>query len=178
LAKTNPPTVLPSNLPTFPSSLPPFLLGILLTAGWWFIFIWFNFNQINTLGLLPGSLAALTTGASDASLRQLVTGPSLTFPAAAAWPEWFITLFQTFWGSFGGGSTIDLPGWVYWLLSLLCLFALLPAITSYVLCLASCISPFLFTTPRGYAARGRGGKTTAQARILRLRPDVRPCLYR
>ncbi|MBI1878512.1 MAG: glycosyltransferase family 39 protein, partial [Chloroflexi bacterium] len=127
------------------SSILPFFLGALLTSGWWFLFIWLNFNQVDSLGLLPGSLAVLTTGASDASLRQLTTSALLTFPSTTAWLEWFITLFETFWGSFGGGSAIDLPGWIYGLLSLLCLFALLPAITSCVLRLAFHVSRFTFT---------------------------------
>ncbi|MCK6626269.1 MAG: glycosyltransferase family 39 protein [Anaerolineae bacterium] len=119
------------------SSILLFFLGSLLTAGWWFIFIWFNFNQIDSLGLLPGSLAALTAGTSDASLRQLSSVPALTFPALSAWLEWFTTLFETFWGSFGGGSTIDLPVWVYWLLALFCLLAIISRLTSYILRLSS-----------------------------------------
>ncbi|MBE7551983.1 MAG: glycosyltransferase family 39 protein [Anaerolineales bacterium] len=107
------------------SSILLFFLGSLLTAGWWFIFIWLHFNQVDTLGLLPGSLAALTAGTSDASLRQLFTTPSLSFPSLATWLEWFITLFETFWGSFGGGSTIDLPAWSYGLLAFLCLLAII-----------------------------------------------------
>jgi len=130
-----------ANLPTFHSSILPFFLGLLLTAGWWFIFIWLNFNQIDTLGLLSGSMAALTAGTSDASLRQLSSAPSLTFPALTAWLEWFTTLFETFWGSFGGGSTIDLPVWVYWLLALFCLLAIVLRLTSYVLRLSSLPSP-------------------------------------
>lgn len=114
------------------SPLLPFFLGFLLTAGWWFSFIWRHFNQVGTLGLLPGSLVALTAGTSDASLRQLSAAPTLTFPSLAAWLEWFTTLFKTFWGSFGGGSTIDLPTWVYGLLSLLCLLALLPELMFFV----------------------------------------------
>ncbi len=115
-------------LPIFQSSILPFSIASLLTAGWWFIFIWLHFNQVDTLGLLPGSLAALTAGTSDASLRQLSTAPALTFPSLAAWLEWFTTLFETFWGSFGGGSTIDLPAWSYWLLACLCLLALIPGV--------------------------------------------------
>jgi hypothetical protein len=45
----------PSNLPIF---ILPFFAGVLLTGGWWFSFIWLNFNQVDRLGLLPGSLAA------------------------------------------------------------------------------------------------------------------------
>ncbi|GIK41266.1 MAG: hypothetical protein BroJett011_50990 [Chloroflexota bacterium] len=111
--------------PIFHPSILPFSIASLLTAGWWFIFIWLHFNQVDTLGLLPGSLAALTAGTSDASLRQLSTTPSLTFPSPAAWLEWFTTFFETFWGSFGGGSTIDLPAWSYWLLAFLCLLAII-----------------------------------------------------
>ncbi|MBE7471246.1 MAG: glycosyltransferase family 39 protein [Anaerolineales bacterium] len=120
------------NLPTFHSSILPFFLGLLLTAGWWFIFIWFNFNQIDSLGLLPGSLAALTAGTSDASLRQLSSTSTLTFPALTVWLEWFTTLFETFWGSFGGGSTIDLPAWIYGLLVCLCFLAIISGVRCQV----------------------------------------------
>ncbi len=113
------------------------LTGAFLTTGWWFIFIWLNFNQVTSLGWLSGSLAALTAGASDTSLRQIAAGGSLTLPSAIAWLEWFITLFETFWGSFGGGSTIDLPTWTYGLLAIFCLLAIIPAFTSYVLRLVS-----------------------------------------
>jgi hypothetical protein len=127
----NPPSSIHYPLSTiyYASRLSPillFCLGALLTGGWWFIFTWLNFNEVTSLGWLPGSLAALTAGASDASLRQIAAAGSLTLPPVAAWLEWFVTLFETFWGSFGGGSTIDLPTWVYWLLAIICLLALFP----------------------------------------------------
>ncbi|MBN1220943.1 MAG: glycosyltransferase family 39 protein [Anaerolineae bacterium] len=100
------------------------LLGAALTAGWWFIFIWRNFNQVNARGWLSGSLAALTAGTADASLRQLGRGSTVALPPLTAWLEWFSTLFTSFWGLFGGGATIKLPGWGYWLLAFFCLLAI------------------------------------------------------
>jgi hypothetical protein len=58
--------------------------------------------------------------------------------------EWFVTLFKTFWGSFGGGSTIDLPTWVYGLLGVICLIAVSP----YMLRLASCVLRHVSSTSR------------------------------
>ncbi len=101
------------------------LAGAIVTGGWWFVFIWFHFNQVDRLGLFPGSLAALTAGTADASLHQLTAGgSSVAFPPVTAWLEWFTTLFQSFWGLFGGGSTIEWPGWIYWLLAVICLLAI------------------------------------------------------
>lgn len=100
------------------------LAGALLTGGWWFVFIWRNFNQVDSLGWVSGSLAALSAGTADASLRQLAAGSgSINLPPPAGWLEWAATFFQSFWGLFGGGSTIEFPAWVYWLLFLFCVIA-------------------------------------------------------
>jgi hypothetical protein len=123
------------------------LTGAALTSAWWFIFIWRNFNQVETRGLFAGSLAALSAGTSDASLRQLSAGGPIALPAPAAWLAWFTRLFQTFWGSFGGGSTIELPTWLYWLLALVCLLALIPLMTPYVLRITHYVLRFTFYTP-------------------------------
>ncbi len=107
------------------------LAGAALTGGWWFLFVWRNFNQIDAQGLVRGSLAALSAGTADASLRQLTSGNSLTLPPLSAWLEWAITLFKSFWGLFGGGGTIPFPTWIYWLLALisgLSLIGFLPAL--------------------------------------------------
>ena len=99
------------------------LVGALLTGGWWFLFIWRNFNQIAAQGLIGGSLAALGAGTSDASLRQISTGSGFSLPSLSAWLEWFVTLFKSFWGLFGGGGTIEFPSWIYLLLAIFCLLA-------------------------------------------------------
>ncbi len=106
------------------ASLVPLLLGAALTAGWWFIFVWANFNRVTELGWLAGSLAALAAGTADASLRQLSAGAPLTLPPPTNWLSWAGTLFQTFWGSFGGGSTINFLLWHYGLLAGVCGLAL------------------------------------------------------
>ncbi len=113
--------------PLHPRTLAPFLAlltGAALTGGWWFIFVWRTFNQIDTQGFISGSLAALSAGAADASLRQLTRAASITLPPLAAWLEWSATLFQSFWGLFGGGGTIELPSRLYWLLAAICLLAI------------------------------------------------------
>ncbi|MCB0166529.1 MAG: phospholipid carrier-dependent glycosyltransferase [Anaerolineae bacterium] len=99
------------------------IAGATLTGGWWFIFIWRNFNQIATQGLIGGSLAALGAGTSDASLRQISTGAGFSLPSLNAWLEWFTTLFKSFWGLFGGGGTIEFSGWIYILLAIFCLLS-------------------------------------------------------
>lgn len=94
--------------------------GAAFTAGWWFGFVWLNFNQVGALGLVRGSLAALTAGTADASLRQLAGGSTtVVLPPPGQWLAWGLTLFQTFWASFGGGSSINFPTWVYNLLAVL-----------------------------------------------------------
>ncbi len=106
-------------------------LGTVLTAGWWFVFIWHNFNQIHSQGWLAGSLAALRAGTADATLRQLGSGTTITLPPLALWSEWISTFFQSFWGFFGGGSTIPLPIWLYWLLALSSTLSLITLIVTY-----------------------------------------------
>lgn len=104
----------------FAASLVPLLLGAAITAGWWFVFVWVSFNRVAEQGWLAGSLAALTAGTADASLRQLSAGAPLTLPPPTGWLSWAGTLFQTFWGSFGGGSTINFGPWHYGLLAGVC----------------------------------------------------------
>lgn len=105
------------------------LAGALVTTGWWFGFVWVHFNQVDSRGWLQGSLAALSAGSSGVSgetLQQLGRGIALTVPGAGLWLEWFSRLFQSFWGRFGGGGSIELPAWSYWLLFVFCLLAVIP----------------------------------------------------
>ncbi|HEX9926650.1 MAG TPA: hypothetical protein VGD99_28650, partial [Anaerolineae bacterium] len=117
-----------SQIPDPRSQIPnlfAFLTAAALTAGWWFAFIWINFNRVETLGLVRGPVAAISAGTSDISLRHLMNGEGfIAFPSVRAWVAWFVLLFQSFWGLYGGGSTIELPAWVYWLLAMFCLAAL------------------------------------------------------
>jgi len=101
------------------------LAGAALTGGWWFAFVWYHFNQIDTQGWLAGSLAALSAGTADASLRRLSGGGALgSLPPLSGWLAWVAQLFKSFWGLFGGGGTIGFAGWVYGLLAGLCLLAM------------------------------------------------------
>jgi hypothetical protein len=113
----------------FTHSLLFILLGATLTAGWWFIFIWHNFNQVDALGPVAGSLAALTAGTADASLRSLSSGDGLNLPPPAAWLTWAGQMFRSFWGLFGGGATIAYPGWIYGLLAMLIALAVAGLVT-------------------------------------------------
>lgn len=114
----------PPGYPLIAVRLIGLLTGAVITAGWWFIFVWQNFNQVSSQGLLAGSLAALSAGTSDASLRQIAAGSGFSFPAPSAWLAWLATLFKSFWGLFGGGGTIEFPGWIYGLLAVICAIAL------------------------------------------------------
>ncbi len=114
------------------SGLAVLLIGAVISSGWWFGFIWRHFNQIDRQGLWAGSLAAVAAGTADATLRQIDTGLSITWPTLAQWLEWFVTFFKSFWGLFGGGSTIELPAWSYWLLALFCLLAAIPYLKTLI----------------------------------------------
>ncbi|MFQ5613972.1 MAG: hypothetical protein ACE5H9_17760, partial [Anaerolineae bacterium] len=149
--------------------------GAFMGAGWWFGFVWLQFNQIERLGWLRGSLAALTAGTADASLRRLSAGADLRLPPPSAWLEWSSTFFRSFWGLFGGGGTIALPGWGYLLLAALSvlaiggLFARRAGEQS-----AGNITPFLLATPflflllplARFILTGGSVAETAQARHL------------
>lgn len=101
-----------------------FTLGATVTGGWWFGFVLWHFNQIESQGLLSGILAALSAGAADASLRQVAAGSvSFAFPPPGDWLTWVVTLFQSWVGLFGGGSTIRLPLWIYGVLAIVYLAA-------------------------------------------------------
>ncbi|MCB0197277.1 MAG: glycosyltransferase family 39 protein [Anaerolineae bacterium] len=107
------------------------LAGVATTSGWWFFFVWRNFNQIPSQGLIAGSLAALSAGTSDASLRQISDTSGITWPSLTDWLDWVTTLFQSFWGLFGGGGTIALPNWVYALLAIISFLALGSLLLAY-----------------------------------------------
>lgn len=106
------------------SRLVAWLAGFLITGGWWFGFIWWHFNRGDQLGWLAGSWAALTAGTADASLRELSTGLTIHLPPLPTWGEWWQLLFYSFWGLFGGGSTIELPVWLYGLFAIATLWSL------------------------------------------------------
>lgn len=107
------------------------LAGAALTLGWWFAFVWIHFNQVDTQGWLGGTLAALSAGSSGVSgqtMQQLGGGLALSMPAPRLWLAWLAALFTSFWGQFGGGGAIELPGWAYGLLAALNVAALLGAL--------------------------------------------------
>ncbi len=104
--------------------------GAALSGGWWFIFIWRQFNQVEQLGWWRGSFAALVASTSDATLRNVAAGGRISLPPLAAWLDWPLHLFQSFWGRFGGGGSITFPLWVYWLLALFCLLTCLVPLRS------------------------------------------------
>ncbi len=108
------------------------VIGAALTGGWWFIFVWYHFNQIETLGLVQGSFAALSAGTADASLRYIGQVKAVIVPPLGVWLEWVTLLFQSFWGLFGGGSTIPFSNWIYWLLAFISLVITIGLVRLYM----------------------------------------------
>lgn len=82
-------------------------LFTLVGASWWFGWIIYYFNTIKTDGLIFGSLKPLLASGPDVSMRRvfaLFGGEAFTGPerpgaiAAGSFGEWWVYLFQTFWG--------------------------------------------------------------------------------
>jgi hypothetical protein len=120
-------------------------IGVILTSGWWLSFVWRHFNDVAGQGLIRGSLAAFTQ-TNDTTLLRISAGDSITFPSPKTWLEWGITLFKSFWGLFGGGGSIELPAWTYWLLALICLLAIIPY-ASRVRCQVSRVTSTITPSP-------------------------------
>ena len=86
------------------------MLVFSLTAGWWFIFLLFQFNQVAELGWTRGLLAPLgdpvmTAGVSDALTSQASGGAA----AAFGWADWGSLTFKTFWVSYGSRRVLASP---------------------------------------------------------------------
>ncbi len=82
-------------------------LFTLVGSSWWFGWIIYYFNTIQADGLLLGSLKPLLASGPDVSMRRifaLLGGAAFTGPerpgavAAGSFWDWWVYLFQTFWG--------------------------------------------------------------------------------
>jgi len=85
-----------------------FLFGaaMAVSAGWWFVYVVWHFNQVEVLGPVAGLVKPfLAGGPADASMRQvasLITGGAIPAgntlkPGGATWWDWGTSLFQSFW---------------------------------------------------------------------------------
>jgi len=85
------------------------LSGFLLTAGWWFTWLFWQFNQVEKLGWLRGLLYPLGDPVITGGAGQVTNSTSLNlgYETALGRLEWLILLFKTFWFRFGRGHTID-----------------------------------------------------------------------
>ncbi|MEM7034299.1 MAG: glycosyltransferase family 39 protein, partial [Chloroflexota bacterium] len=91
------------------------MLGFLLTAGVWFIYLFYQFNQIAELGVIQGLLAPLgdptTTNVTD--LWSMII----------SW-AWVTPVFRTFW-IVAGSILVFAPDYVYQTLTILTIIALI-----------------------------------------------------
>ncbi|MEM7345411.1 MAG: glycosyltransferase family 39 protein, partial [Chloroflexota bacterium] len=111
-----------------------FLGALFITAGPWFIFIVIQFNQVETLGLIPGLAASLGEPQITEGLVGLLSGQSVRPPAATySLSDWSGLLYRSFWYEYGW-MRVFAPTWVYLLFSLLLvggLFGLTQKIRGY-----------------------------------------------
>ncbi len=107
-------------------------LAAVIGAGWWFGWIGYYFNTIEEDGLVSGLLRALLNTGPDVSMRRIFaffarsqfTGqerPDAIEPGTFS--EWFVYLFQTFWGVPVLEQDPLFP-WAYLVILLFCLLAL------------------------------------------------------
>jgi hypothetical protein len=114
------------------------LAGLLVSAGWWVVWVWWRFNQVDRLGpvlglikpLLPGS--AVDDNPSAVRLTALLSGQGVTSlgeaPGASGnYFNWLTNTFVTLWGVTVFGAE---PRWPYpyevimVVMAVLCLLAL------------------------------------------------------
>ena len=101
------------------------LLGFGLAAGWWFAFLFINFNRSGGAGWLSSLLAPLGDPVlSEGVDRALSSGQSISlgYETPLGGLEWAGLLFNTFWFRYGRGHVITVPV-VNWSLALLALVA-------------------------------------------------------
>ena len=80
--------------------------SFVVAAGWWFVFLFWRFNQIAELGLVAGLLAPMGDPVITASAGGFVPLQSIY------WLEWIEPLFQTFWVVYGN-TQVFAPKFVY-----------------------------------------------------------------
>ena len=95
-----------------------YLGGAVAGAGWWFAFVVYHFNQIESLGWLKGSLAPFLLGGNDISSHKMAAslgmGGSVGQLSLSSldWIHWLRYFFITFWFAEEKNSNINMPlGW-------------------------------------------------------------------
>lgn len=71
------------------------MAGFVIAAGWWFVFLFWRFNQIAELGLIAGLLVPMGDPVITASASGFLSLQSIY------WLNWIEPLFQTFWVVYG-----------------------------------------------------------------------------
>lgn len=100
------------------------MLGFGLVAGWWFVFLFINFNPPGT-DWLRDLLAPLGDPVLSEGIDRAVDSEqdlSLGYETPLGWLEWTGLLFNTFWFRYGRGHVITSPA-VNWSLALLAVIA-------------------------------------------------------
>jgi hypothetical protein len=108
-------------------------LFTLLGSSWWFGWIGYYFNSVQQDGLFFGLLKPLLASGPDVSMRRIFaffgggvfTGQERPAAiAAGSFWDWWVYLFQTFWGVLVLEKDPLLP-WAYLLVALVCLLAMI-----------------------------------------------------
>ncbi len=90
--------------------------GTIVGAGWWFAFVVYHFNRIDSLGWLKGALAPFLLSGTDAASHRAAaslgmggaTGGGLTV-LSVDWLDWWKQLFVSFWFTAGN---VPLAWWL------------------------------------------------------------------
>lgn len=80
------------------------MAGFLISAGWWFFFLWSHFNQVTELGWWAGLLAPLGDPTIATGSQNLLQGGRTIY-----WTAWIQPLFETFWFVYGGTQILASP---------------------------------------------------------------------
>lgn len=83
------------------------LLAFGLASGWWFVFLFLQFNQVAELGWLRGLLRPLGDPVISEGVGR--PDPNLGYETSLGWWEWAGLLFRTFWFRLGRGHVITAP---------------------------------------------------------------------
>ncbi len=88
--------------PTAPK-IAAYIGGVTVGMGWWFAFVVYHFNQIDSLGWLKGSLAPFLLGGSDAASHKVAASLGMGNATGGLnvflldWLDWWRQLFVSFW---------------------------------------------------------------------------------
>jgi hypothetical protein len=102
-------------------------------AAWWFVYLEWNFNQVQEVGWLAGLIKPLAFDTSTQEAVSLVTGNTSTAANLGAlpsditigdWRDWATAFFQSFWFVPGEASTAAVTALSWLFLGLSCLAAL------------------------------------------------------